>query len=64
MSKQVVSGKCKGISLEGAIKELLSQVNTTQMKDGLITLKVTEIQVRKGGIAGIEETEVKGEVSI
>jgi len=63
MAKQVLSGKCKGISVEGAIKELLSQVKTPNMADALITLKITEIQIRKGGIAGIEETEVKGEVS-
>ena len=36
----------------------------TNTADALVTLKVTEIQIRTGGIAGVEETEVKGEVSI
>ncbi len=63
-NKQTVSGKSKGISIEGAIKEALKKVTTPNMADPLITLKITEIQVRKGGIAGVEETEVKGEASI
>lgn len=62
--KKTVTGKFKGISIEGAIKNALKEVKTPNMADPLITLKVTEIQIRTGGIAGIEETEVKGEVSI
>jgi|CXWL01.1.fsa_nt_gi hypothetical protein len=58
-----VNGKSKGISIEGAINDALKQVKPSNVADQLVTLKVNEIKINKGGIAGIEETEVKCEIT-
>lgn len=58
-----VTGKSKGISVDNAIREALKQAAPAGTADSLLTLRITEIRISKGGMAGIEETEVKGEVS-
>ncbi len=58
-----VVGKSNGFSIEGAIRDALNQVKPSNVADQLVTLKVNEIKINKGGIAGIEETEVKCEIT-
>lgn len=58
-----VTGTSQGISIEGAIQDALTKVKPSNVADALITLKVTEIKVNTGGIAGILETVVKGKIT-
>jgi hypothetical protein len=58
-----VTGTSQGISIEGAIQDALTKVKPSNVADALITLKVAEIKVNTGGIAGILETVVKGKIT-
>jgi hypothetical protein len=58
-----VTGTSQGISIEGAIQDALTKVKPSNVADALIMLKVTEIKVNTGGIAGILETVVKGKIT-
>ena len=59
----MITGTNQGISIEGAIQDALTKVKPANVADALIMLKVTEIKVNTGGIAGILETVVNGKIT-
>jgi hypothetical protein len=58
-----VNGTSDGISIEGSIKDALSNLRPSDATHQLVTLKFTEIKILKGGIANIEKTEIKAEIT-
>jgi hypothetical protein len=48
-SSYSVSGRSQGVSIDNAIKDALRKLKPSTVADELITLKVTDIRINKGG---------------
>ena len=57
-NQKVVTGRAKGVDVNGAFQAALDKVPMGNVPDALQTIRIGSIEVVRGGIAGVLETVV------